>query len=263
MLVLAVLGGLLLCSAPVARAEPSADQLSAQQHKAARLDARASDQAADTADAEARLRRLAELAGRALDAYVTARNQAREAYVEERAQRDRHEEAQRVATIERDNLGRFASATYRTGGSDGNLAVISALLEADSVTEMGRMTADLKWVGSQQSFSVDRLVAAERAASEAAAAAAAAADRAATARAKAEDAKRQSDSLVAQQQTLVREMAAKAAQTKRAARDARAVAARMASSRSSGSIPSAESSRCPPRPQVASCSSPEEAASPR
>ncbi len=231
MLVLAVLGGLLLSSAPVARAEPSADQLRAQQHKAARLDARASDQAADTADARTRLRRLAELAGRALDAYVTARDQAREAYVEERAQRDRHEEAERVARIERDNLGRFASATYRNGGSAGNLAVLSALLEADSVTEMGRMTADLKWVGSQQSFSVDRLVAAERTASEAATAAAEAADRAATARAKAEDAKRQSDSLVAQQQTLVREMAAKAAKTKRAARDAQAAAVRMAEAR--------------------------------
>lgn len=208
---------------------PSPAQVRAQRQEAAQLQELAGTRAARTVDARTRLADLAEEAGAALDAYTTALAQSRKAHAEELAARARHDEAVRVVRIERTNLGRFASATYRNGGgAGGQLAVINALLAADNITDMGRISADLQWVGTQQSFSVDRLIAAERDARGTERAAEAASERATAARERAEAAKVRADALVAQQRALVAELARQAAATRRAAQAAQREAGQMA-----------------------------------
>jgi D-alanyl-D-alanine carboxypeptidase-like protein len=212
-------------------AEPTQRQLHEQQQKAARLERLADDRTAGTMNAKQRLASLADAAGLALDEYVTAQTQARAARQQEAFERARYDEAQRVVAAERTDLGRFAASSYRNGGSLGELAMLASLLDAKSVTAMGRSAADLRWAGTQQSRAVDRLAEAEAAAADAAAAAEAAKVTAETAEGAARAAKQRADSLVAEQQALVTSLEQQAARARNAADQAKAVAAQMAKAR--------------------------------
>jgi len=222
---------LTLLAAPAGADEPSLAQLRAQQRKAARLDAQAQAQAADTRSASQRLTDLAAAAARALDAYVTVRDEAFRARAEEAAERERFTEARRVVVEERSALGRYAATAYRNGGTTGGMAMLAALLDSASVTEMGRSAADLEWAGNQQSYVLDRVRAAEREAARAAAAAEAAKERAEAAERRGRLAKARADALVAEQRTLVAQMEQQARSTRQAARQAAGVAAQMVRAR--------------------------------
>ena len=150
-----------LLSGPAQADEPSLSQLRAQQRKAAKLDQLADRQGATSRDAADRLAALAAEAGRALDAYVTLRDAAFVARTEEAAERELYNAARILAEQERSNLGRYAASAYRNGGSAGQMAMLASLLDSKSITEMGRGAADLQWAGNQQSYTLDRVRAAE------------------------------------------------------------------------------------------------------
>ncbi len=225
------LGAGLAPAAIAADETPTAAQLRQQRQAAAQLKELAGDQVEKSEVAQTRLGDLAQRAGAALDVYVTARDAARDARAEAIASEARYVEARRVAAEERATMGRFASEAYRNNGSSEQLTMLGSLAEARDVTEMGRMAADLKWVGDQQSFSVDRLAAAQRRADAAAEASAAASERAERMQRQAEEAKLEADRLVAEQRDLVARLVQEAANTKAAARRAEDEAVRMAKAR--------------------------------
>ena len=82
---------------------------------------------------------------------------------------------------------------------------------------MGRGAADLEWAGNQQSYTLDRVRAAEAEAARAADAAAAAKEKAEDAERRGRIAKERADGLVAQQRALVAALAEKARSTRSAA----------------------------------------------
>jgi hypothetical protein len=218
--------GLGLLAGP-ATAEPTEEQLRAQEQTAARLTALAGDQQRETQSAQGRLRALADQSARAMERYVTATRAARRAQAREVEAQRRFSAAEAVVRTERSNLGQFASAAYRNGASMSDLRAISSLLEARSVTEMGRLAADLQYAGTQASVAVDRLIAAKRAAAGAAREAREARELAAAEQRRADAAKREADALVEQQEALVTTLAARAASTEKAADEASQVADRM------------------------------------
>jgi hypothetical protein len=220
-----------LLTGPARADEPSLSQLRAQQRKAAQLDRLADRQGASTRNAVGRLEALAAEAGRALDAYVTLRDAAFVARAEEAAQRELYNEARIRAEHERSNLGRYAASAYRNGGGAGQMAMLASLLGSRSITEMGRGAADLEWAGDQQSYTLDRVRAAEADAERAADAAAAAKQKAEEAERQGRIAKERSDRLVAAQQALVAALAEQARNTRNAARQAADEAAQMARAR--------------------------------
>ncbi len=216
----------------VARAdEPSLSQLREQQRKAAQLDRLADTQVATTRNATDRLAALADQAGKALEAYVTLRDAAFAARAEEAEERERYNAARLLMNQERSNLGRYASSAYRNGGSAGQMAMLASLLDAKSVTDIGRGAADLEWAGNQQSYTVDRVRAAEAEAARAADAAAAAKEKAESAERDGRIAKERADQLVSQQRALVAQLAEEARSTRTAARQAADEAAQMAAAR--------------------------------
>ena len=206
-------------------------QLRAQQRKAAKLDQLADRQGATTRDAASRLAALAAEAGRALDAYVTLRDAAFVARAEEAAERELYHAARILAEQERSNLGRYAASAYRNGGAAGQMAMLASLLDSKSITDMGRGAADLEWAGNQQSYTLDRVRAAEAEAQRAANAAAAAKEKAEDAERQGRIAKERSDRLVAEQRALVAALEQKARSTRTAARQAATEAAQMAKAR--------------------------------
>ena len=220
-----------LLSGPAQADEPSLSQLRAQQRKAAKLDQLADRQGATSRDAADRLAALAAEAGRALDAYVTLRDAAFVARTEEAAERELYNAARILAEQERSNLGRYAASAYRNGGSAGQMAMLASLLDSKSITEMGRGAADLQWAGNQQSYTLDRVRAAEAEAQRAANAAAAAKEKAEDAERQGRIAKERSDRLVAAQRALVAALEQKARTTRSAARQAASEAAQMAKAR--------------------------------
>ncbi|MEP6759972.1 MAG: M15 family metallopeptidase [Sporichthyaceae bacterium] len=232
LLVLGLAAALVVLTTGSARAdEPSLNQLHEQQRKAAQLDRLAHQEVVKTRDAAGRLADLAAEAGKALDAYVTLRDAAFSARAEEAAQRELYDAARLLAIRERSTLGRIAAATYRNGGGANQMALLASLLASRSITDMGRGAADLEWAGNQQSYTLDRVRAAE-------AEAARAADAADAAKAKAEDAERRgriakerADQLVNAQRALVTALAEKARSTRNAARQAANEAAQMAHAR--------------------------------
>jgi len=223
-----------LLSGAAARAgadEPSLEQLRTQQRRAAQLDELADAEKATSRTAAQRLSALAAEAAKALDAFVTVRDEAFLARAEERAQLERYDEARRVVARERSELGRYAATAYRNGGPAGQMAVLASLLESSSVTAIGRGAADLEWAGNQQSYSLDRVRDAEAAASRAADAAAAAKEKAEEAERRGRVAKQRADRLVAQQRELVAELEQRARTARAAAKQAAGEAARMAAAR--------------------------------
>jgi hypothetical protein len=232
LLVLGLVAALGVLAAGSARAdEPSLNQLREQQRRAAELDRLADRQVVDTRNAAGRLAALAAEAGKALDAYVTLRDAAFSARAEEAAERERYDAARLVVIRERSNLGRYAASAYRNGGSAGQMAMIASLLDSRSITDMGRGAADLEWAGNQQSYTLDRVRAAEAEAARAAEAAAAAKEKAQDAERRGRIAKEHADGLVAEQRALVAALAAKAGNTRSAARQAANEAAQMALAR--------------------------------
>ncbi|MDQ1625286.1 MAG: peptidoglycan DL-endopeptidase CwlO [Actinomycetota bacterium] len=240
-LVCAVSG--VLAAGPAAADEPTIGQLQAQQRRVAGLERLADAQVAGTRSAAQRLTALAQEAARSLQAYVTIRDEAFQARAEESAQRHAYDDARALAEQKHSDLGRFASSAYRNGGGAGELATIASLLDATSVTDMGRGAADLAWAGEQQSRTLDRVQLAEAQAATAAAAAAAAKERAEDAERRGRIAKETADALVAAQQSLVAALAQQARTTKDAARQAAAEAARMVQARAVAAQRRAEAAR--------------------
>jgi hypothetical protein len=232
LLILALAAALVVLTTGSARAdEPSLDQLHEQQRKAAQLDRLADKQVDTTRNAASRLAALAAEASRALDTYVSLRDAAFAARAEESAQRELYDAARLVVKRERSNLGRYAASAYRNGGSAGQMAMIASLLDSHSITEMGRGAADLEWAGNQQSYTLDRVRAAEAEAARAAAAAAAAKEKAEDAERRGRIAKERADQLVNEQRALVAALAEKARSTRSSARQAANEAAQMAHAR--------------------------------
>lgn len=207
--------------------EPSLQDLRDQQRKAAQLDQLAASQVTTSKNAAEALVALATEAGRALDAYVTVRDEAFQARAEEAQERERYDEARRLVTQERSNLGRYASNAYRNGGQAGEMAMLAALLGSANVTDMGRGAADLQWAGNQQSYALDRVRAAEAEAARAAGAAAAAKEKAEKAERRGRIAKERADRLVAEQRALVVRLEQEALTARSAAKQARNQAAQM------------------------------------
>lgn len=232
LLALALAAALVVLTTGSARAdEPSLQQLQEQQRKAAQLDRLADQQGVSTRNATGRLAALAVEAGKALDAYVTLRDAAFAARAEESAERERYDAARFLVNQERSNLGRYAASAYRNGGSAGQMAMLASLLDSRSITEIGRGAADLEWAGNQQSYTLDRVRAAEAEAARAADAAAAAKEKAEDAERRGRIAKERADGLVAQQRALVAALAEKARTTRSAARQAANEATQMARAR--------------------------------
>ena len=207
--------------------EPSLHDLREQQRKAAQLDQLADSQVATSRNAAEQLAALAAEAGEALDAYVTVRDEAFRARAEEAHERERYDAAQRLVTQERSNLGRYASSAYRNGGPASEMAMLAALLGSANVTDMGRSAADLEWAGNQQSYTLDRVRAAEDEAGRAATAAAAAKDKAEDAERRGRMAKERADRLVSEQRALLARLEQEALTTRTAAKQARSQAAQM------------------------------------
>jgi LAS superfamily LD-carboxypeptidase LdcB len=211
--------------------EPTAQQLRQQRAEAARLHALAGQRALRTQSARQRLGLLAQQAGHALDRYVVARNQARLARAAADLAQGRLEHAQRVVAYEQRELGRYVSAAYVNGGTMSDFSTVTALLQADSITEVTRAAGTIAFAGNQQGHTVERVRTAKVVADEARQQATAARAVAARAEAHAADEKKAADALVKQQQALVAELAARAARTKQAAAQAKATAHRMAVAR--------------------------------
>ena len=240
---LAAVASVSLMTGPARADEPSLQQLRAQQHKADQLDRLAAQQGATSQTAAERLAALATEAAKALDAYVTVRDEALLARAEEAAERERYDEARRLVEQERSNLGRYAATAYRNGGPAGGMAMLASLLDSASVTDMGRSAADLEWAGNQQSYTLDRVREAEAEAARAASAAAAAKERAQDAERRGRLAKERADGLVAEQAALVSALEQQARTTRRAARQADNQAAQMARARQVAAQRRAEAER--------------------
>jgi hypothetical protein len=193
--------------APPAVADPSPDDVRRQREVASQLDATADTQEAAVTAAQEKLRTLADQAGAALEAYEQAHTAAREHAEEAARQQALLEAATRDAASARVEIGRFASAAYRTTGGTGDLGPMIAVLDSHSPTDFWRGIAVLQSVGDQRAAALTRLRLAEDTQARATAAAREAATAASAAEATMRSRKATADALVAEQEQAVADLA--------------------------------------------------------
>ena len=209
-------------------AGPSAEDLASQQAEAQRLDAETRAQAEAIAEARRRLDELAEDAGAAMERYQQALRDVDEADAERALQEERLSVARDVLAGNREDMGRWASATYRDGGAMARYEGLMTLLESESTDDLSQRLAMLQTVGRVRGSAVETARDAEAVQRDATARSRAAAVEAAAAAGRAEAAKQEADSLLAAQRAQLEMLDALLATTREDAAAAEARAAQMA-----------------------------------
>lgn len=179
---------------------PSADELAAQRAEATRLAAEVTNQEKAVADAQAKVTQLQNEANEAR-AQEEAAKQAETAAREEAArQTERYEAAKALVTQSKGDMGRWASQTYRNGGTSG-IEDFMSLMESQNTDDLSQRAQMLQLVGRWRGSVVDSLEEAEAVQADAKAKADQASADATRHAAEAESARLRADQLVTEQTT--------------------------------------------------------------
>jgi hypothetical protein len=180
---------------------PTPEELAAKREEAAKLAAEVTDQEKAVAEAQAKVNELAFTLQEARDAEAAAVATETAARAEEKAQNERLNAAQALVEDRKDEMGQWASQTYRTGGSMGTVENMMILLESENTDDMAQRMQMLQLVGRWRGSVVDTVEEAEAVQADAAARAAAASAQAVAAHADAATARLAAEDAFSQQTT--------------------------------------------------------------
>lgn len=183
------------------------DQLAASQAAATTAQQQATTQAALLADATAKIAALQTQVDDAHAASEVAADVARNARAEAATQQARADEAAQVAKSRKAELGRWASAAYRSGTSAGGSSLVT-LMESENTDDLAQNLQSQQMVGRWRGTTSKEVTTAATEQKRAAQAASDAALEAEQAQAAADAATKQADAAVAAQQTEIAKLTA-------------------------------------------------------